>query len=427
MAQSTRLHVQLQTQDRDSWIFDNPRQVTVGHSPQASIWVLESGVGPSRLMFDGVGSRIRFRYSKDLKGTLLIGKKNVPIETVSEIGLLHRDARGEYIWLTEKVSGTVTIGGSTFRFWVTPSPTEREYPTHIRVLDLVKNAPWAFVIFLFTSLFIHGLVYRAVNMLPPPEPPDVYEVQERFARFTIPSSEYLQREFRKAEESVPGAEAKKAETEAKKEKPAGARRKGQGFISAVAASVGKKKSSAFSSLFTTDSLKEGLASALSTKGLDEVIRLSGGAGAGGRGNLGATNTKTLAGTSFRTGTAKASELTATVSGPQVARFAPAAPQVDGTLNRMELEKLVSMNAGQLRACYEQALTSNPNLAGKVTVKLVILQNGSPSQVSVADTTMPNRSLEQCIVSRISMWKFPKPTGGATPVRFPFIFSASARG
>lgn len=77
--------------------------------------------------------------------------------------------------------------------------------------------------------------------------------------------------------------------------------------------------------------------------------------------------------------------------------------------------------GQIQACYEQQLKSNPNLGGRVAVDVDITA-GRVTTVVVAENTTGDSSLASCITKRIRGWRFPSEVTDS--VYLPFALNAS---
>jgi TonB family protein len=94
--------------------------------------------------------------------------------------------------------------------------------------------------------------------------------------------------------------------------------------------------------------------------------------------------------------------------------------VTGGLDMESIREIIYRNMGQIRYCYEQGLQRSPGLAGRVTVKFQIAGNGRVSLANVRHSSVRSSQVENCMVSKIRNWKFPKPHGGVNvAVVYPF--------
>ncbi|MBI5545580.1 MAG: AgmX/PglI C-terminal domain-containing protein [Deltaproteobacteria bacterium] len=97
------------------------------------------------------------------------------------------------------------------------------------------------------------------------------------------------------------------------------------------------------------------------------------------------------------------------------------PETDGTLDPEHVRRIIRSHVSQIRYCYEQRLVSVPDLAGKVRVRFTVDAQGDvPAASATEGTTINDRGLLQCILSRVRSWKFPSPKGGGSAiVTYPF--------
>ena len=419
-----RLHVNVETSSalRTDWTFDDPLSVTLGYSPSSLVWLMDPTAGSSRTVFERKGGKTILRIGPGLTGHLTLDGKDVPFSTLQEIGLLHEDGEGNYVGLRKQTTGKISLGNSTIRFWISESPAEPEFPLHPLIFRIFRGSPLLLMLMLLFSSSFHVWLVDFVRKLPPPPPPSIHEFQRKFARFSVPESDYVKK-----------YEARRQEGPGKAEKPEPPSRNIKklaqtpgGLLAAVVSKRSDTQDSPFSNLFTTSSLGKDLDSVLGGATLDDAIaeRLKGGPS-----NISelskapeAVKIGSLKGTSLQDRALEKKTTSIAVS-----KLSIDAPDIQGVLDRSQLERLVSSKSGQLRECYERGLSRNRDLSGKVVVSLIITENGKPASVAIDQSTLNDRSVERCITGRIAKWIFPKPVGGDTPVRFPFIFSASSRG
>ncbi|MCX7978607.1 MAG: AgmX/PglI C-terminal domain-containing protein, partial [Bdellovibrionaceae bacterium] len=100
-------------------------------------------------------------------------------------------------------------------------------------------------------------------------------------------------------------------------------------------------------------------------------------------------------------------------------------EVVGGLDREVIAEVIRSKLGQILYCYERQLSANPDLYGKVSVKFTIGPSGQVESQFINDTTLKDKSVEGCILSRVASWKFPAPAGGTrVNVMYPFIFKST---
>lgn len=107
---------------------------------------------------------------------------------------------------------------------------------------------------------------------------------------------------------------------------------------------------------------------------------------------------------------------------------PEEASVDGGLDSSLIADVVRRNIGQIRFCYEQGLQLNSSLSGRVAVNWVIDGSGRVKTANVKNTSLNNKTVEDCILRRLRTWKFPIPEGNQeVPVSYPFLLKRTGRG
>jgi len=77
-------------------------------------------------------------------------------------------------------------------------------------------------------------------------------------------------------------------------------------------------------------------------------------------------------------------------------------------------------AGQSRACYEKALSSNSTLSGRMTVSIKINQQGTVCSAGVK-SDLGNPLVENCVLQSFRGATFPAPKGGCVDAAVPLYF------
>jgi hypothetical protein len=99
-----------------------------------------------------------------------------------------------------------------------------------------------------------------------------------------------------------------------------------------------------------------------------------------------------------------------------------ATQVNGRLPAEVIQRIVRQNFGRFRLCYENGLRTNPNLAGRVSVKFVIDRSGSVATAQDGGSEIPDQGVVSCVVRGFGNLSFPQPEGGIVTVVYPIIFN-----
>lgn len=113
------------------------------------------------------------------------------------------------------------------------------------------------------------------------------------------------------------------------------------------------------------------------------------------------------------------------SGGHVSHFkAPryGTPITNGHLAPEIIQRIVRLNDGRYRFCYQSALHTDPSLRGRVTVKFVIDRRGAVAFAADGGSDIPDESVRQCVVRSFQALSFPEPENGTVTVVYPIVFS-----
>ncbi|MFN8845741.1 MAG: AgmX/PglI C-terminal domain-containing protein [Bdellovibrionales bacterium] len=98
----------------------------------------------------------------------------------------------------------------------------------------------------------------------------------------------------------------------------------------------------------------------------------------------------------------------------------------GSLDREQIRRVVRANLNQIQACYTRELNKldrsrRSQLEGKVVLKWDIVERGAAKNVRVLSSSLNNKSIEDCMRSRLATWQFPEPPAGLVgEVTYPFL-------
>ena len=99
--------------------------------------------------------------------------------------------------------------------------------------------------------------------------------------------------------------------------------------------------------------------------------------------------------------------------------------IKSPLDKDVIRRVVRSHINEVRHCYNQGLTRNPNLAGRVSVQFQIAGTGQVTAAvpTVSGTTLDDKGVQRCVANAVKRWKFPRAsTGGISMVSYPFVFS-----
>lgn len=98
-------------------------------------------------------------------------------------------------------------------------------------------------------------------------------------------------------------------------------------------------------------------------------------------------------------------------------------EVRGSLSKETIRRVVHRYLNEVRFCYEEELRRRPDLAGRVSVRFLIGQDGSVGSALAAESTMESARVASCIVDAVRRWSFPAPEGGGmVVVTYPFVMT-----
>ncbi len=113
---------------------------------------------------------------------------------------------------------------------------------------------------------------------------------------------------------------------------------------------------------------------------------------------------------------------------RVAQIRTGTAEVRGSLSGEVIRRVIRRHLNEVRFCYEQQLTQQPDLQGRVLVSFVIGGEGTVLSAAVASSTLNHAEVEDCIATAVRRWTFPMPEGGGTVgVNYPFVLEYEGGG
>lgn len=91
--------------------------------------------------------------------------------------------------------------------------------------------------------------------------------------------------------------------------------------------------------------------------------------------------------------------------------------------RPDIEKQMASAKPMITACYQTALTRNRKLAGQMMIRIKTdAKTGRFHRARIAQTELPDKQLEQCVIETIAGLSLEKPTKTSVEADYPINFS-----
>jgi TonB family protein len=104
-----------------------------------------------------------------------------------------------------------------------------------------------------------------------------------------------------------------------------------------------------------------------------------------------------------------------------------ASNVEEGLTKDEVGEVIHRHISEIRYCYEAAMVRTADVEGKLTIGFTISGIGAVKTADIRSSTLTDPGLDDCVLRRLSNWKFPQTKGGIdVAVNYPFIFKSLGR-
>lgn len=90
-------------------------------------------------------------------------------------------------------------------------------------------------------------------------------------------------------------------------------------------------------------------------------------------------------------------------------------EVRGAIEEALIRRSIQHHLNEVKFCYESELNRTPNIQGHIEVKFFVGPMGSVAFSVVDSSTVGSRCVEECILSAVRRWAFPKPKSGSFAV------------
>lgn len=425
----------------DERIIRDRSNVSVGSNEKNTFVVGGAAVPPALRLFERTGDRYALNFLDGMQGRIALPTGINDLQALK--GQARRTQQGAYqIPLTEDSRGKLTIGDTTFLFqFVAPPPVQPKPQLPVSVMQGASHLDWtttiiAAFVFLFDFLLI-GAIYSdwfdqvidenlsvsailsTVRNLPPPPPVEV-----------VPEEGDVDAE---AEEDAPAAAKSSKASSSKGPGPTAAEQQQAKMAAALDALAESDalQASAISAAVDTGAVSDGLLTSgdVPINSLDAAAKSGSGVMAGGAGlrkpGGGGPVTPGMAGGGLAgvgqtgktggTGTGVAKK----VKGPKGRATIGGTRSAGGSINGADAA--IARLRPRFRRCYENGLNQNPDISGKITLKVRIGLSGKVESVTSSVSGQLPASVVSCVTNAVKARSFPPPQGSATVLTVPVNF------
>jgi Ca-activated chloride channel family protein len=107
-------------------------------------------------------------------------------------------------------------------------------------------------------------------------------------------------------------------------------------------------------------------------------------------------------------------------GTRVPTVRQAKAEIQGSLDKDLIRRIVRAHISEVRACYNKGLARDPNLKGRVSIQFMIDGGGKVLSAKVREDTLTDKTVGTCIAAAVLRWTFPKPTSSSVIISYPFV-------
>jgi hypothetical protein len=416
-----------------------PEAITVGTSYRNDLVVFGSRAPLEHRLFDYKNGRYFIDLPPHARGKLRLGKKTVTVRQLRERAPAGDSIRLE---LDPGSQGKLLLGESTVWFkFVRPKPVPPRLPFPIEFRPRLENyLERRDQVALTMAALTLGSYFVYVANVEYEDSFGLDDVDERFVQVmglqekkeekTVEEEDEKDELAQEEEEKVVEQEKPKPEPKKLDEKPetfskqAMAEARSVGVARVLGTYGGPGEGTVFDVIGSTENnlgelFAQGMTTTVLADGGDISPFVPGGEGITASGGM--VNTK-----GFETGEGPALDKRDDKRERKVVGQAKASKtDIFGGGDAKALRATIARRTGALQHCYNQALRTQPDLAGKMTYTIAISVMGSVTKVVVEEDTLGSSSVAACTRAKIQGWRFPM-DGADEPaeVTFSVVFSGS---
>lgn len=424
--------------------------VTLGESPKNTVVFEHPGLPKRLALFEYKGGRYLLSFTTAMAGKVAADGEPLALEDLTKRpGAVERSG----VWqvpIDPGYRGKVGIGDITvlFQFVAAPPEPAKQVSSKDFRPKLLEPDDYTYAGFLsfFSAIAIVLGIYSAVTDAP--EIKSLDEVDERFVQLVLaPKEDPKPPEELPVDENLPAIEKEGAEVKKKEEADSGEKKPpkaknaaeqaqndaytkeaarqnalGRSAMIGLLGTVGSNNNGnvvadvlgeADGNLGSVaDMLASGANVAVATSSADVGLRGGKGTGRGEDASVGGVGPAGTGGGDSQV--AKAEATPARKSSAKLGAVSGSAENMDS------LTATIRKYQAGVKQCYDTALKSNPNLAGRIEVD-VDINAGRVTSVSIGENTIKDANFATCVSTKIRSWRFDPSVSDS--VSLPFTFTA----
>lgn len=405
--------------------------VTVGPNERSTFVLRAGSVRSTFKLFELVGDEYCLNFLDDMTGRVALPTGVTDLEVLR--GQARRaDEGGHQVRLTDEARGKVVVGDTTFLFqFVAPPPIQPRPQLPVSVITGATSIDWTTTMIAAFSFLVHFLAIGAMysDWLDQEFDYDqeVKSLIESVTSLPAPPPLEEQKPEEKEDESKAEQPEKKVEKQQAKKKDAGDPK--QKMTAEEAATLTNELNAALELQLlgvqstgpaTADVLRS---SEVPTSALDKAAASGVGVSTGASGlNIGKVGGAVRPGSSggglaslgsSEKAGGSGSGTAAKVEGPKGSASVGGANVTGGAVSGAS--RAVARMRAAFRRCYNVGLASNPDISGKINLKIRVGPGGEVTGVAASTSGNIPGSVTECVKARARQARFSPPEGGGTAV------------
>ncbi|MFO0663102.1 MAG: AgmX/PglI C-terminal domain-containing protein [Polyangiaceae bacterium] len=427
-------------------VIKSRQTVTVGPSEKSTFVISNAQLAPQFKLFELIGTEYSLNFLDGMSGRVALATGITDLAALR--GQAKRSGNAYQVKLTDDARGKVVIGDTTFLFqFVAPPPVQPRPQLPLAVQGgVAASVDWTLTIIAAFSFLLHFGVIGAMYsdwMDPPVAENSVQGLVDMMKKIQPPPIEEKPPEEKPEDKAVPDKTPDKTPQKAAANSapaPAGAGGAKAPVSNAQAAALAEKADQMQMQMLAAFGGTSSVAGALNRSDIPPVDLSGAAAAAGGvaagngelklgsgggpvQGGKGGGGLQGIGGGTKGTGEGGGAGGERKVEGPK------GDAQLGGTSMSVPVngaDRVIAGLRGRFRSCYQQGLSSDPTMSGKVVISAKVGPNGEVESANVSSNTGLSPTVASCIARAVKNAQFDAPGGGGSQLNIPVTFVQQAK-